>query len=293
MRGHSLGHWRVGHFSLLANTECVGIVAQNTRHTKFRRDYPAILREIRASLRRTMSVTSLAGSIRLFVPDALEAGAAIRLNPGQAHYLGTVMRRSAGEMLRVFNGQDGEWAARLEEIRRDRAQIGVLEQTRVQVPEPDLWLAFAPLKRDATDMLVQKATELGVAMLLPVLTERTNTARLNLDRLTAIAIEAAEQCERLTVPILRAPVRLDRLLADWPPARPLFVGWERSEAPLLGPCPGPAGLLIGPEGGLSRIDQAMLLGCPAMRKNSLGPRILRAETAAIVGLTLLQAPGSG
>lgn len=240
-----------------------------------------------------MSATSLAGSIRLHVPDPLAAGEEFRLSAAQAHYLGTVMRRAPGEILRLFNGRDGEWAARLDEIRRDRAQICVLEPTRPQAAEPDIWLLFAPLKRDATDLLVQKATELGAAALLPVLTDRTNSARVNLARLMAIATEAAEQCERLTVPWFLPPTHLDGVVADWDDDRALFVAVERAGAAPLLPHAGPVALLIGPEGGFSDRERAYLARSPVARKISLGPRILRAETAAIVGLALLQAPGSG
>ncbi len=150
----------------------------------------------------------------------------------QAHYLGNCHApRAAAIRCVLFNGRDGEFSARIETIRRDRASLRVEQQLRAQAPEPDLWLAFALLKRDATDLVVQKATELGVAALLPVITERSNTHRMNADRLAAIAIEAAEQCERLTVPQLHPPRPLDALLADWPRDRRLFAAVERSDAP--------------------------------------------------------------
>lgn len=234
-------------------------------------------------------------SIRLFVPDELHAGAAFALGAGQAHYLGAVMRRAAGDEVRLFNGRDGEWSARLEGVRKDKASVTVLNQVRPQAAEPDVWLAFAPLKRDATDLVVEKATELGVSAIIPVMTERTNAARVNVERLAAIATEAAEQCERLTVPEVRAPVTLEALVAGWPAGRALVVALERADAAPLGPGllrGGGVGLLVGPEGGLSGLDRALIMSCPAVRLVSLGPRILRAETAAIVGLALLQAGGS-
>ena len=234
-------------------------------------------------------------SIRLFVPDGLHAGAAFALGAGQAHYLGAVMRRAAGDEVLLFNGRDGEWSARLEGVRKDKAGVTVLEQMRPQAPEPDVWLAFAPLKRDATDLVVEKATELGSAVIIPVMTERTNAARVNVERLRAIATEAAEQCERLTVPEVRAPVTLEALDSGWPAERMLVVAMERAGADLLGPevRRGDAvGLLVGPEGGFSGLDRALVMSCPAAQPVSLGPRILRAETAAIVGLALLQAGGS-
>jgi 16S rRNA (uracil1498-N3)-methyltransferase len=232
-------------------------------------------------------------SIRLHVAAPLAVGAEVAATPQQAHYLGTVMRRAAGDPVLVFNGRDGEWLASIATMRRDRATLAVESRTRPQAAEPDLWLAFAPLKRDATDLVAEKATELGVAALLPVVTERTNTARVNRDRLVAIATEAAEQCERLTVPAVAAPVPLATLLRDWPPARTLFVAAERRPVPNLTAAPGPAGLLIGPEGGFTDRELDLLRRHPFVHPVSLGPRILRAETAAIVGLALLQASSGG
>src|ERR1700729_1248807 len=137
---------------------------------------------------------------RLYVSADLASGTTIASTPGQAHYLGPVLRHGAGDPVRLFNGQDGEWQARVGELRPDRGVFGVEAQFRPQAPDLDLWLVFSMLKRDATDLVVQKATELGASALWPVITEHTNTARLNPSRLTAIATEAAEQCERLTVP---------------------------------------------------------------------------------------------
>ncbi len=221
------------------------------------------------------------------------AGAELEMAPAQAHYLAAVMRRGIGGSVRLFNGANGEWEARILSVRRDRARLGVERQVRPQQPDPDLWLAFAILKRDATDLVVQKATELGVSVLQPVRTERTVTERINAVRLQAIATEAAEQCERLTVPHIAALLRLPALVASWPPPRPLFLAVERAEAPPLRPIAGPAGLLVGPEGGFASAELDELRRHPFVKPVSLGPRILRAETAAIVGLTLLQAPGSG
>ena len=211
-------------------------------------------------------------------------------SPAQAHHLGTVLRRGPGDAVRLFNGAGGEWAARIATLRRDRCELVVGAQLRPQAPEPDLWLAFAPLKRDATDLLVEKATELGAGALLPVLTARTVAARVNLDRLGAIATAAAEQCERLTRPRIAAPVALAALLADWPGQRPLLAALERQDAPGIAPARGPAGLLIGPEGGFTGAELDLLRRHAFVVPASLGVRILRAETAAIVGLALLQAP---
>jgi 16S rRNA (uracil1498-N3)-methyltransferase len=232
----------------------------------------------------------MSGSIRLFVTPTLNEGAEVAATPQQAHYLAHVMRRAVGDAVVLFNGADGEWQARIAALRGDRAAFVVQHQRRPQSPGVDIWLAFAPLKRDATDLLVQKATELGAAELLPVATARTNAARINPQRLTAIAIEAAEQSERLTVPRIRDLTDLPGLLRDWPDGRRLVVAMERQPAPRAGFASGPSGLLVGPEGGFTERELDVLRSRPFVVPASLGPLILRAETAAIVGLALLQAP---
>jgi len=224
---------------------------------------------------------------RLFVEAALAEGTSLAGSAAQAHYLGTVLRLGAGEAVRLFNGRDGEFAATIASVRRDRLVLDVGAQTRGQAAEPDVWLVFSPLKRDATDLVVQKAVELGAAALLPVFCARTNTARINEARLTAIAVEAAEQCERLTIPALRPPRALAELLADWPRDRVLAAAMER--VPGL---PSPAGvaagaLLVGPEGGFTPGELDVMRATPFIQPVSLGPRILRAETAALAGLALL------
>lgn len=231
---------------------------------------------------------------RLFVDAPLAVGSMVPLTPVQAHYLGTVLRRASGSGVRLFNGRDGEWHARLVELRRDRATALVETQRRCQALEPDLWLAFALLKRDATDLVIQKATELGVAALLPVLTTRTNAVRVNEVRLAAIATEAAEQCERLTLPRLESAQPLVALLEGWPADRPLFAAIERAtEAAPLRPVHGKAGLLVGPEGGFTPAELDAIGNRPLVTIVQLGPRILRAETACLAGLALLQGPGCG
>jgi 16S rRNA (uracil1498-N3)-methyltransferase len=231
--------------------------------------------------------------IRLYVEAPLAAGIAVEATESQAHYLNAVMRRAVGDPVHVFNGRDGEWTCRVAALSRGKAAFAVETLFRPQAADTDLWLAFAVLKRDATDLVAQKATELGVSALLPVFTERTNAGRVNLGRLRAIAIEAAEQSGRLTIPDIRPARQLHEFLGEWPAERLLFVAQERADAPPLAPVTDPAALLIGPEGGLGPRDLTMLDGCRSVRPVSLGPRILRAETAAIVGLALLQAPGCG
>lgn len=236
----------------------------------------------------------MTGSIRLYVTVPLAAGEIVQATAAQTYYLATVMRRSAGDSVRVFNGRDGEFSGRIEALRRDRAALRIEQHLRAQAPEPDIWLLFALLKRDATDLVVRAATELGVADLRPVITERSNTHRMNAERLSAIAIEAAEQCERLTIPRLHPLCPMSARLADWPSGRRLFATLERSDAPplssapLLLPDPGPAALLVGPEGGFAPAELDVLRAHPFVTPVSLGPRILRAETACIAGLALLQ-----
>ncbi len=172
---------------------------------------------------------------RLFVAQPLNPEAVVEANSAQAHYLGSVLRRGVGDIVHLFNGDDGEWSARIDTLARGRASFVVTGQTRAQQDDADIWLMFALLKRDTTDLLVQKATKLGVSTLLPVITGRTNAARVNEDRLLAIATEAAEQSERLTVPTIHAPQRLAYALEDWPADRPLYAALERAGAQPIRP----------------------------------------------------------
>jgi 16S rRNA (uracil1498-N3)-methyltransferase len=232
---------------------------------------------------------------RLFVAADLAAGAAVPLSTAQAHYLADVLRLKGGAEVAVFNGRDGEWSARVAAGgRRDRSLVaGAL--LRPQASEPDLWLCFAPIKHARIDTVAEKAGELGAAVLQPVLTQRTNVTRVNRARLAANALEAAEQCERLTVPEVREPVSLPRLLGDWPADRKLLfcdesgAGLAIADVLAAEPRGGAWAILVGPEGGFAAEEQALLRALPAARAVSLGPRVLRADTAAIAALALWQA----
>jgi 16S rRNA (uracil1498-N3)-methyltransferase len=230
------------------------------------------------------------GSIRLHVSAPLGPGASVLLEEGQARYLGTVMRRGTGDRLRLFNGRDGEWRAVIRDIGKRAALLEAETQIRPQMPEPDLWLLLSIIKRDALEWAVEKATELGVSEIHPVVTARSQPARPNPERLATIAVEAAEQCERLSVPRIHAPQPLENLWRGWPAERPLVAAIERDGA---APPPPPlvsGALLVGPEGGFDPRELDVLRRLPFLVAASLGPRILRAETAAIVGLALLQRP---
>lgn len=231
----------------------------------------------------------MTGSIRLFTAAPLNAGATPSATPEQAHYLGSVMRRGVGDPVLLFNGADGEWAGTIAAIKRDRASFALTHQTRVQAAEPELTLVFAPLKRDTTNLVIEKATELGATAIQPVFTDRTNAGRLNLERFAAIATEAAEQCERLSLPEIRPPVRFLDLLGSWPSDRVLSAAIERSNAPGPAIRHSPSALLVGPEGGFTPLELDALGHLPFVEPIGLGPRVLRAETAVIVGLALLQA----
>lgn len=238
-------------------------------------------------------------SERLFIDAPLAAGARLTLAEPQAHYLANVLRLPAGAQVLVFNGRDGEWLAELGEIKKRSAVLAVQTQTRPQTTGPDVDYLFAPLKRSRLDYMVQKAVELGVARLRPVLTHRTIAERVNLDRMRANAIEAAEQCGVLRVPEVLDPVGLDKALATWGEPgqgerRTLVFCDEAAAAqsPLdtLAALPhGPLAVLIGPEGGFNSVEREVLLAKPFVTAIWLGPRIMRADTAAVAALTLVNA----
>ena len=233
-------------------------------------------------------------SIRLFVDAPLAQGGAIELGQEQAHYLKHVMRLGEGDTVALFNGSDGEYRARVESFGKRAAFLRVEAQTRAQEAEPDLWLVFAPIKRARIDYLVEKATELGASALLPVITRHTHVERLNLERLRAHAIEAAEQSERLTVPVIEEPQPLDDVLAAWDGSRRIMLCDESGAAPpvsvaLANQRARAWAVLIGPEGGFAETELDALRKLPFVSPVSLGPRILRADTAALAGLAVLQA----
>ena len=222
---------------------------------------------------------------RLFVDAPLGPGASVELDGPPAHYLANVLRLKPGDGVKLFDDRSGEWLARIGEVGRRRVALAVEQKLRDREAPADLWLLFAPIKRGRIDWLVEKATELGVARLMPVVTARTIVDRVNLERLRAHAIEAAEQCERTALPGLDEPVRLERALADWPAGRLLLFADENGGAPFAeAVAPGPAAILVGPEGGFTGAEREAIASVAAARPVSLGPGILRADTAAIAAI---------
>jgi 16S rRNA (uracil1498-N3)-methyltransferase len=235
-----------------------------------------------------------ATDLRLFIDVPLAAGALLEPSSAQAHYLLTVMRCRVGDEVALFNGRDGEWLAVIEAADRRRCRIAIHEQLRPQALEPGPALLFAPLKRIRQEFLVEKATELGVSRFEPVFTRRSVVDRINRARVLSIAIEAAEQSGRLTIPEFELPISLDERLESWPEDRLLLFGDESgSGAPLLETLRthGPGDLLIGPEGGFTEDELAGLRRLDQGVAISLGPRVLRAETAALAALACWQAVG--
>ena len=230
--------------------------------------------------------------IRLFVPHDLAAGAALDLDEGQSRYLSAVMRQAVGDALLVFNGRDGEWRARIDKVGKRSVGLVAEAQARAQAVGPDLDLVIALVKRARLETIVEKAAELGARRVRPVITERTNADHTRVDRLQAIATEAAEQTGRLDVPQVAEPLKLEKLLASWDVSRQLLFCDEAGDAaPVLRAVQagGPWAILIGPEGGFSPKERETLRALPYAVPATLGPRILRADTAAISALTLWQA----
>lgn len=240
-------------------------------------------------------------SARIFTPHDLGADAAIELDRAQSHYLSHVMRLAEGASVALFNGRDGEWLSSIAGSTRHAVRLRCRSQMREQAFEPDIWLVFAPLKKTRTDFVVEKATELGASRLLPVFTRHTTAERVKVDRLRAQAVEAAEQCQRLSVPDVADPAPLDRLLAGWPQDRRLLVldetGGGRPIASVLAdraddteePAALRHAILIGPEGGFSIAELDALRKLAFVTLVGVGPRILRAETAALAALACWQA----
>lgn len=234
--------------------------------------------------------------VRLFVDQPFADGVSLTLDASQSHYLTHVMRLRSGDRVAVFNGREGEWASSIHDVSKRSTTLRLESQVLPQVGVPDLWLCFAPVKRARLDFLVQKATELGVSGIRPVMTRRTIVARVNLDRLKANVIEAAEQSGRLSVPGIFEPATLPALLDDWPQDRMLYYCDEESRAESESAIAAftksrssSAAVLIGPEGGFEASERDMLRECAFVTPLSLGPRIMRADTAAVSALTLWQA----
>jgi 16S rRNA (uracil1498-N3)-methyltransferase len=231
---------------------------------------------------------------RLFVPDAIAKDLPIALGRDHVNYLANVLRLAEGSDILVFNGRDGEWRARLAMPAKKKIALVPIEQTRPQPPAPNLHYLFAPLKQGRLDYMVQKAVEMGAGVLQPVFTQHTQIARLNLNRLGANVVEAAEQCGILAIPKLQEPLRLDALLSGWDPSRRILfcdegAAGDNPLAQLQAISERSLALLIGPEGGFSAEERATLGALPFVTAIPLGPRILRADTAAVAALAVLQA----
>ena len=231
---------------------------------------------------------------RLFVKSSLRAGAEMPLERDQAHYLVNVLRLKPGDQVLAFNGADGEWCARLAAVSKKSVDLKAEHQTRPQEEGPDLHYLFAPIKRARVDYMAQKATEMGASLLQPVITRHTVAERVKVERLEANAVEAAEQCGILRVPEVRAPKKLDKLLKEWDEERMLIFADEAAATSsplevLSAQEARPLAVLIGPEGGFEAEERATLLRQPFVLPVSLGPRIMRADTAAVACLALVNA----
>ena len=229
-------------------------------------------------------------SVRLYVKEALEARATIGLSKEHSHYLFGVMRRGLGDQVLLFNGKDGEWRAEVTKASK-AGELTCVSQSRPQTKDADLQLLFAPVKKARTDFIVEKATELGVTRISPVFTDFTNSERVRPDRFEKIAIEAAEQSRRLSVPVIDAPQKLSNVLGAWDGARALVFLNEKERdqgTDGLRRLKGPCSMLVGPEGGFSDTETRMIKSAKGAQSLSLGPLVLRADTAAVAGLTLIQ-----
>ena len=232
-----------------------------------------------------------AAKIRLYVDHPLGQGQTVPLDRDQAHYLFGVMRQKAGGLVALFNGVDGEWTSEITQAGKKSGELTCKEQTKPLQMPPDLWLVFAPIKKARTDFIVEKAAEMGAARIMPVSTDFTNSERIRQDRLQAHAVEAAEQCGGTYVPEVTDIQKLTKLLDDWPDGRHLMFCDEAlvgAQETLAQVGPGPWAILIGPEGGFSDAERQRLHALPFTHPVSLGPRILRADTAAVAALTVWQ-----
>ena len=231
-----------------------------------------------------------ASTPRLFVDVPLDSGGAITLDSGQSNYLANVMRLAPGDPVRLFDDRSGEWVARIGDVAKRAVTVLIGERLREREQVPDLWLLFAPIKKGRIDWLIEKATELGVARLQPVITRRTIVDRLNLDRLRAHMIEAAEQCDRTALPILSEPMKLDAAIRGWTADRALIFADEAGGQRLTERAgAGPAAILIGPEGGFTDEERQAIRAVEGACPVSLGPRILRADTAAAAAIAVWMA----
>jgi 16S rRNA (uracil1498-N3)-methyltransferase len=231
---------------------------------------------------------------RLHLPASFAEGASVEIDAAQAHRLRHVLRLGPGATVAGFNARDGEFLCRVVELGRNRGVLAIETRLRAAVPEADLWLVFAPIKRLRLDWLIEKGTELGVGAFVPVMTARTQPERLNRERLTAHAIAAVEQCERLSVPEIRELQPLTALIAQWPAVRRLVVCDETGDGVPIGetlaalPATAAAAVLIGPEGGFTDTELDALRNLPFVTTAGLGPRVLRAETAALAAVVAYQ-----
>jgi 16S rRNA (uracil1498-N3)-methyltransferase len=226
---------------------------------------------------------------RLFVEIPLSQGLTLNIDGAQAHYLIAVMRLKQGAPIKLFDNQSGEWLAEVSAVGKRDLTLSVTAHLRPLEPVPDLWLLAAPIKKARIDMVAEKACELGVALYRPIITRRTIVERLNLDRLRAHMVEAAEQCGRTALPILAEPMKLASILKDWPSDRQLFFADENGGDPFANAArahPGPAAILIGPEGGFDESERDAIRALGQAIPISLGPRILRAETAAMAAISI-------